>query len=146
MPAPQTFKSHTRWDPVWHFFLMPALLLNIIFAIYVTVHHWPDHWGRCAWWIVMGVVIFIAVGKARGHSLKAQDRIIRLEERLRLAALLPPGEVARYHALTESQLIGLRFASDAELPALAKRALDENLSQKQIKESINSWRPDYFRV
>lgn len=146
MPAPQTYKNHARFDPPWHFFVLPLLMLNIIFAAADTVHHWPDHWGRYLWWIVMSIVLFMAVGIARGHSLKAQDRIIRLEERLRLAALLPADEYARYNELTESQLIGLRFASDAELPALAKRALDEGLTAKQIKESINNWRPDYFRI
>jgi hypothetical protein len=146
MPEPQNFKNHTRFDPGWHFFLVPLVMLNIVFAAADTVHHWPDHWLRYIWWVVMSIALFVAVGIARGHSMKVQDRVIRLEERLRLAALLSPEENARCHALTVSQLIGLRFASDDELPALAKRALDENLTGKQIKESINSWRPDYLRV
>jgi hypothetical protein len=146
MPEPQTFKNHTRFDPGWHFFLVPLLMLNVIFAAADTVHHWPDHRPLFLWWILMSIVLLLAVGKAREHSMKVQDRVIRLEERLRLAALLPAEEYARCAALTESQLIGLRFASDAELPALAKRALDEKLTKKQIKEAINSWRPDYFRV
>jgi Family of unknown function (DUF6526) len=146
MSDTQSYKNHVRYDPVWHFVLGPLLLLNIFFSIYATIHHWPDHKALYGWWSVMAIVLFMAVGKARGHSLKAQDRIIRLEERLRLAALLPPDALARSHALTESQLIALRFASDAELPALVHRTLAENLTPKQIKESINSWRPDYFRV
>jgi len=146
MPEPQTYKNHTRWDPLWHFFLMPVLMLNVIFAAAEVVHHWGFHTPLFLWWLVLAIVLFLAVGKARSHSLKAQDRIIRLEERLRLAALLSAEDNARSKALTESQLIGLRFASDAELPALAKRALDEKLTQKQIKEAINSWKPDYFRV
>jgi hypothetical protein len=146
MPAPQTYKNHTRWDPAWHFFIAPMLLINIMFAVYTLIHHWPNHPHIFGWWIVMSIVLFMAVGKARGHSLKAQDRIIRLEERLRMATLLPADELARTHTLTESQIIGLRFASDAELPALVKRTLNENLTQKQIKEAIVNWRPDYFRV
>jgi len=146
MPEPQTFKNHVRFDPLWHYFILPVVMLNVIFAAAEVVHHWGFHTPLFLWWLVMAIVAFVAVGKARGHSLKAQDRIIRLEERLRLAALLSAEDNARSKALTESQLIGLRFASDAELPALAMRALNEKLTQKQIKEAINSWRPDYFRV
>ena len=146
MPAPQSFSNHTRWDPLWHFVLMPALMLNIIFAAYNMSHHWPNHPHLFAWWIIMAIVIFLAVGRARQHTITAQDRIIRLEERLRLAALLSAEELSRSAALTESQLIGLRFASDAELPALVKRTLDEGLTQKQIKQAIVTWRPDSLRV
>jgi len=146
MPTPQNFKNHARFDPVWHFFVAPLLLVNIGFAITATVRHWPDHPHLFPWWIVMSIVLFVAVGKARGHSLTAQDRIIRLEERLRLAALLPAEELASSQSLTVKQLIALRFASDAELPALVHRTLNENLTPKQIKQSIVTWRPDYLRV
>jgi hypothetical protein len=146
MPEPQNYKNHVRWDPLWHFFIAPVLLLNILAAIAATIHHWPHHGVLFLWWILISIALFLAVGKARSHSLKAQDRIIRLEERLRLAALLSAEENTRSRSLTESQLIALRFASDDELPALVKRTLNENLTPKQIKESINSWKPDYFRV
>jgi hypothetical protein len=146
MPEPQNYKNHTRFDPPWHYFIAPALLVNVVVSICVTVHYWPTHRFIFLWWVFMSVVLLMAVGKARQHSVKAQDRIIRLEERLRFAALLPADELARSKSLTESQIIGLRFASDDELPGLVKRTLDQGLTQKQIKESINSWRPDYFRV
>jgi hypothetical protein len=146
MPEPQTYKNHTRFDPPWHFFIAPMLLLNIIVAIVAICRHWPDHAHLYIWWLIMAIVGLMAVGKARAHSMVAQDRIIRLEEKLRYATLLPPDLVARSHALTVRQIIGLRFASDAELPALVKRALDENLTEKQIKQAIVTWRPDYLRV
>ena len=146
MPEPQNYKNHTRFDPVWHYVLLPLFLLNIIFSIWATIRHWPDHPHLFPWWIVMSFVLFVAVGKARGHSLKVQDRIIRLEERLRFATLLPADLLAGSQSLTERQIIALRFASDDELPGLVRRTLDENLEPKQIKQSINNWRPDYFRV
>jgi hypothetical protein len=149
MAAAQTYKNHIRWDPAWHFFIMPVMMLNIVVAAYVTVSHWhyPNpHHKLFLWWIVMSVVLFMAFMKARMYPLKAQDRIIRLEERLRLQALLSGEELAASQALTEDQLIGLRFASDAELPALAARALKENLTRDQIKQAVVNWRPDNFRV
>lgn len=146
MPEPQSFKNHTRWFPPVHFFVMPVFLLNFIFSIYATIHHWPVHRHLFIWWIVVSLALFVFAGASRTQSLKAQDRVIRLEEKLRFAALLPPDLLARSQALTVRQIIGLRFASDDELPGLVKRALDENLSEKQIKEAIKNWRPDYCRV
>ncbi len=146
MPAPQNFKNHARFQPLFHFVILPLLLLNIIFSIYYTIRHWPAHWALDIWWIVMSILLFLLAGNSRGCALKAQDRIIRLEERLRLAALLPPSERGRIDQLTTSQLIALRFASDEELPILARKALDQNLNSKAIKQSIVNWRADDERV
>ena len=146
MPAPQNLKNHARFHPPFHFFLLPVLLLNFIFMIYITVHDWPRYAHTHLWWIVMAIVFFVMAGLARGYALKVQDRVIRLEERLRYAALLSPAALAASSALTLPQIIALRFASDAELPALITRTLAENLTGKQIKQSIITWRPDTQRV
>jgi hypothetical protein len=146
MSDPQNCKNHTRWDPVWHFFIAPILLLNIVFSIYVTIHHWPDHWALHLWWIAMSAVFFVIAGRSRDRVLVAQDRIIRLEERLRLHALLPAEDRAHINELSVKQLIALRFASDDELPTLAHRTLTQNLEPKAIKQSIINWRGDYHRA
>ena len=146
MPTPQNLKNHTRVNPPFHFFILPMLLLNLIFSIYVTIHHWPEHRVLFLWWIVMSIVLFMVAGVSRSQTLRAQDRIIRLEERLRLHALLPAEDRAHINELSIKQLVALRFASDDELPALAHRALTQNLEPKAIKESIVSWRGDYHRV
>lgn len=146
MPEPQTYKNHARFDPPWHFFIAPMMLINIIMAVTAIIRHFPDHLHLFVWWLLMAIVGLFAVGRARQHSLIAQDRIIRLEEKLRYAALLSPDQNARASALGIRQIIALRFAADAELPALIDRTLAENLTPKQIKESIATWRPDYLRV
>jgi hypothetical protein len=146
MPAPQNFNNHTRFDPPFHFFLLPLLLINFGLSIYYTIHQWPEHSRSHLWWIVMSVAVFVIAGKARGYALAAQDRTIRLEERLRFAALLSPAELAASNALAMKQYVALRFASDAEVPALIRRTLAESLTPKQIKQSIETWRPDYDRV
>lgn len=146
MAQPQSYKNHTRYDPVFHFFLLPMLLLNLGFAIYATIHTWPFYQHTHLWWIAMSVVFIMIAGNGRASALRAQDRVIRLEEQLRLADLLAEEELGLIDALTIRQFIGLRFASDAEVAALAKRAVAENLDEKQIKESIVHWRADHHRV
>ena len=146
MPESQNYGNHVRFDPIWHFFIAPVMLINVLVAIYATIHHWPDHHVLFLWWVFLSIVLLLAVGRARVHSLTAQDRIIRLEEKLRFAALLPPDLHARSHSLSIGQIVALRFASDDELPGLVRRTLDENLTRKQIKQAINSWKPDYLRV
>jgi hypothetical protein len=146
MPTPQSYKHHLRWDPPFHFFVLPMLLLNFIFSIYILIHHWPENPHLHMWWVVMAVVFFMMAGLGRGAALRAQDRIIRLEERLRLAQLLPLEDRARISELTIDQLIGLRFASDEELPALTRKTLSQNLDRKAIKQNIVNWRADNNRV
>jgi hypothetical protein len=146
MPTPQNLKNHARFHPPFHFFILPMLLLNFIFSIYVTIRHWPEHWALHLWWIAMSIVFFVMAGLSRNAALTVQDRVIRLEERLRLHALLPAEDRAHIDELSVKQLIALRFASDDELPALAHRTLTQNLEPKAIKQSIVNWRGDYHRV
>jgi hypothetical protein len=141
--APQSASNHGRFDPFFHFFLAPILLANLVISIVGLVHRQDFfHW----WIFVLSVAAIILLFRLRSYPLKVQDRVIRLEERLRLQALAPAEWHAQIYRLTEDQLIGLRFASDDEVVALAKQALEHNLSRKQIKERIKSWRADDWRV
>lgn len=140
---PQSLKNHGRLDIQYHVVLAFILLLNLIYAIVHAVRH-PLLFNY--WWVVLAITAWIAVFKIRLYPLKVQDRVIRLEERLRLQALAPAEWHAQIYRLTEDQLIGLRFAGDDEVVALAKQALEENLSRKQIKERIRNWRADNWRV
>ena len=144
--SPQNFKNHGRIDPQFHFFTFFILIANLIFAVAYLVRHWVDTPVSAAWFVVLSVAVFIPFFKLRTYPLKVQDRVIRLEERLRLQALAPAAWHAQIYHLTEDQLIGLRFAADDEVVELAKLALEQNLDRKQIKERIKSWRADNWRI
>jgi Family of unknown function (DUF6526) len=141
--TPQSFANHSRLDPPFHYVLAPIGLAAIVLSIILLVRQ-PGMGSILG--VLLSVGLFMLATKARSYALKTQDRVIRLEERLRLTMFLPETARLRIAELTEPQLIALRFASDAELPALAMRALNEGLTNKQIKTSIQTWRPDYFRV
>jgi hypothetical protein len=140
---PQSFANHTRWDPLYHFFVLPVFFLSVVGAIIHFVRHSGLHSG---WLFLLSVAATVAVLKARFYAVRVQDRIIRLEERLRLATVLPDSLRGRIMELTEGQLIALRFASDGEVMGLVERALSEKLSRSDIKKAIHTWRPDYWRV
>lgn len=140
---PQTLKNHTRFDPPFHFFLAPLAILFVVDAIVRIVRN-PD-WDHIVR-LLAAIFAFVTLLKIRLYANKVQDRVIRLEERLRMKELLPPALQARIPELTEAQFVGLRFASDGELPDLVAKALAGNLKNKQIKEAVRNWRPDYFRV
>ena len=143
MAEPQTYSNHTRFDPPFHFFILPVFVITLISVIVHVVRHPSIH---SAWMIVVMLAAIAAIFKIRLYALKVQDRVIRLEERMRLSTLLDASLRPRINEITESQLIALRFASDAELPALVARALNEKLAAKEIKKSIKTWRPDNWRV
>jgi Family of unknown function (DUF6526) len=141
--ATQSLKNHARLDPTFHFFLSGVLLVNLIVAIVYLAHHPGFH---AAWLVVLALAAVVLLFKLRLYPMKVQDRVIRLEERLRLQALAPAEWHAQIYRLSEDQLIGLRFAADDEVVELAKQALEHNLTRKQIKERIRDWRPDFWRV
>ena len=146
----QNFANHTRFDPLFHFFLAPVFILGVILSLIHFFAHLSESSFRddfhSALIVLLAVALLLAVTKERLYALKVQDRVIRLEERLRLSQLLSEPLRSRIPELTEDQLVGLRFASDAEVPKLVERTLNEKLSRKQIKQSIVNWRPDYWRV
>ena len=143
MSKPQDLKHHGRLDPPYHIVLFAILAANLIIAIVYAVHHFGFH---AAWLVVLSFAAFILMFRLRQYPLKVQDRVIRLEERLRLQALAPAEWRAQIYRLSEDQLIGLRFAADDEVVELAKQALEHNLTRKQIKERIKDWRADNWRV
>jgi hypothetical protein len=140
---PQSYANHTKFDPPFHFFVLSVLLINIFIVGYLLFRH-PGIGGT--WLLFVSVALFVLAGRVRSWATHLQDRVIRIEERLRLAAVLPEPLRSRIAELSDSQIVGLRFASDAELPALFQRALDEKLSRSDIKKAISNWRPDYSRV
>jgi hypothetical protein len=140
---PQNLKNHGRLDPSFHVVTFFVLIVNLVVAIFYMVQHLGLY---SAWLVVLSVVVFIPFFKLRLYPMKVQDRVIRLEERIRLQALAPAEWHTQIYRLSEDQLIGLRFAADDEVVELAKQALEHNLDRKQIKERIKDWRPDNFRV
>jgi hypothetical protein len=150
MPEIQNFKNHARMDPPFHYIAVPILLVNLIFAIAATIYvatlHHPHELFLHIWLVLVSFALVVVATNSRVKDLRVQDRVIRVEERLRYAALLRPDELAATSGLSIPQIVALRFASDQELPALVDRTLAQNLTPKQIKESIISWRPDYHRV
>ena len=139
----QSLKNHSRLDPAYHIILALILFLNVIYSVVHLVHHVTL---RNGWFVVLSAAAVLLLVRLRQYPLKVQDRVIRLEERLRLQALAPAEWRPQIDRLSEDQLIALRFAPDDEVVALAQQALAESLSRKQIKERIRNWRPDEWRV
>jgi hypothetical protein len=143
MSETQSLKNHARFDPLFHGFIFALYVLNLVYASF-HLHRQPSL--SSGWYLVLSITVIVPIFRLRSYPLKVQDRVIRLEERLRLQALAPQEWHAQIYRLSESQLIALRFASDDEVVELAKQALEHNLTRKQIKERIKSWRADDWRV
>jgi Family of unknown function (DUF6526) len=152
MSEQQNFANHGKIVPAFHFFLMPVLFLNFASSVYL-VHATARHAGaafpllHAILNLLLAVALIILAFLARIFALGVQDRVIRLEERLRYQQLLPDDLKPRINEFTISQVVALRFASDAELSGLARKVLDSKLNnRKAIKQMIQNWRADYQRI
>lgn len=140
----QNYGNHVRWFPLFHFVVVPMLL---IFFVYQLVRMGQEPSVDRAMLILLAVAVILLNFAARLQALKAQDRVIRLEERLRYREILQPELAARAHDLAPGKMISLRFASDEELAELVQQVLDQELSKaKEIKTAIKQWRADHLRV
>lgn len=142
--AEQNYSNHTRWNQLFHFVVQPLLVLNFLSHL-VRFIMAPSY--ALGFWTLLGVTLILLAISARLQALKAQDRLIRLEERLRYKELLSPELAAKAANLRVGQIIALRFASDAELAGLVERTLNGEFAKtKEIKQAIKDWRGDYLRV
>jgi len=140
----QTFATHTRWYPAWHFFAMPITGIAALHLTWGAITH-PS--TMSVLWALYAFAIAGGVFAARGMAITVQDRVIRLEMRLRLKDLLPAPLYARFGELSVRQLVGLRFASDAEMAGLVERVLKGELTkEKEIKAAVKDWQGDYLRA
>ena len=144
MPESQNFSNHTKFVPAFHFFILPVFLINLISSIHrlIVAPAWPSVLS-----LLLALAFLMLAFTARIFALTVQDRVIRLEMRLRLRELLPADLHPRILEFAPGQLVSLRFASDAELPALARKVLDEKIAdRKAIKKLIQNWQPDLLRA
>jgi hypothetical protein len=142
--TPQSIANHTRWHAPFHFFILPVMLINVIWFIVLFVKA-PGL--TSGWWIVVSLALLLLTFLVRLNPLKAQDRIIRLEEQLRYRQVLSPALLPRTSALGPGQIIALRFAGDDELEELVSAVLAGRLTKSiEIKKAIKNWRGDTFRV
>jgi uncharacterized membrane protein YciS (DUF1049 family) len=143
--AEQNFANHGKLVPAFHFFLVPVFVFNFVW----TFFNWKKagfHFGGLVALVVAAALVVLTF-LARIFALGVQDRVIRLEEQLRFERLLPADLKARMGEFTVSQYVSLRFASDAELPELARKVLDGKVTErKAIKQMVKNWKPDYLRV
>jgi Family of unknown function (DUF6526) len=142
---PQTFQNHVRIVPLYHQFVFLVFVINLGWTIYHLVRSGASFESVVG--VLMALALLVLFFYARIFALTVQDRVIRLEMRLRLAEVLPPELRPRIPEFNVAQLVALRFASDAELPALARKVLEEKLAdRKVIKRLIRDWQADYLRA
>jgi hypothetical protein len=142
--VPQSYANHTRIVPAYHMVAFPIFGVNLLWSIYLL---WQTPSVGAIIDMLVAIALLILFFCARVFALTVQDRVIRLEMRLRLERLLPREQHPRIDKLSIDQIVALRFASDEELPGLFRRVLEENIgARKQIKQMIKTWTGDYLRV
>lgn len=142
--SPQNYGNHTRWLPPLHFFVLPVLLLNICNHLRLL---WRTSTLGDAWAVVVAIALMALAVLSRTQANAVQDRVIRLEMRLRLARLLPADLQSSINDLTVEQLCGLRFASDAELPEITRRVVTDKVAKRTpIKKMVKNWEGDFVRA
>jgi hypothetical protein len=140
----QNFENHVKFVPQFHFFVVPVLLVNVIWSIVRLVHS-VSAWT--AFEVLVAFALLLLAFVSRVTALTVQDRLIRLEMRLRLLEMLPADLKPRIGDFTVGQLVSLRFASDAELPELARKVLADNVTdRKAIKKMVRNWQGDFLRA
>ena len=140
----QNYANHARFYPLFHYFVAPVLILNMLLTIWRLIQR-PSL--ESLWSVIFAAGLVALATAARLMALTVQDRVIRLEMRLRLYQVLPSDLHGCVGNLTPNQLIGLRFASDAELPDLVRQVLDGSLkTTKEIKKAVRNWQADYLRA
>jgi len=143
-PAAQTFENHVRMLPAYHYVAFPLFVLNVFFALYQAVVHFS--WANLMA-LGLAVALVLLFFLARMMAITVQDRVIRLEETLRMRTLLPLDLQPRIGEFSMKQIVALRFAGDQELPDLARKVLDGKIEdQKAIKKMVRHWRADYLRA
>jgi len=143
--AEQNLKNHARFVPSFHFFALPVFGINFVWSLYKLRYLGFSFAGIFG--VLFAAALVVLALRARLFALAVQDRLIRLEERLRYERVLPEELRWRADELTVNQFVSLRFASDDELPTLMKKVLDERVTnRKAIKQLIKNWRPDYLRA
>lgn len=144
----QNFANHRKFVPGYHYVLFGILAINFFWSLYRLFRGLPGVpvFDRLLA-VALAVAFLLIAAYVRVFPLRAQDRVIRLEETLRMERLLPPDLGARIGELRPGQFVALRFASDAELPDLARAVLDEKIGkQNDIKKRIRAWRADHLRM
>lgn len=140
----QNFENHARFFPLFHFVVMPLLIFNLIWSIVRALRHST---ADTVVSVILAFALVLLALAARMMALTVQDRLIRLEMRMRFARLLPPDLQARANSLTVSQFVSLRFASDEELADLTRKVLADNLTdRKAIKRLVKNWQADLLRA